>query len=422
VAIARIFDGADLHPSGSQPTRYFQPARRIFSKSDMDAWSHSAACGELSGFLEAMCDAVSGVRVTDPCHLSPAVEAVLGLLDTLEGWLTEFPATPQSAALRGQAPPDPIYRKLLLKLSDEAGVLSEGLLGNDTGGAGIELEVYLREAFGDPIGLTLGIAHELSFLIWLLSLSKLQVFTQRDLPAIAGRVCSAYFKVTNLIQTQYRLVNNSSGHGLWGLEEFRLVAFVLGAAQLRKHKFIKPRSIFSAEVLEGFSEQYIYLQAITAVQASNSSGVPFSERSPALCDISALRSWTDVHTGLMRMFESEVLRQHAVVQNLRFGAIFAADWESSRTANEEQHCAQFDEGWVGPSGVQGSDCDQMAAPGESAPLETITGVAPWSASFQAPILSMRHYFNDFPLSPRKSPTIRPRDTTEIRPHVDGSRP
>ena len=103
--------------------------------------------------------------------------------------------------------------------------------------------------------------------------------------------------------------------------------------------------------------------------------------------------------GLMRMFESEVLRQHAVVQNLRsdhptqcsvhvmdfvarFGAIFAADWESSRTANEEQHCAQFDEGWVGPSGVQGSDCDQMAAPGESAPLETITGVAPWSASFQ----------------------------------------
>ena len=24
-----------------------------------------------------------------------------------------------------------------------------------------------------------------------------QVFTQRDLPAIAGRVCSAYFKVTN---------------------------------------------------------------------------------------------------------------------------------------------------------------------------------------------------------------------------------
>ena len=49
----------------------------------------------------------------------------------------------QSAALRGQAPPDPIYRKLLLKLSDEAGVLSEGLLGNDTGGAGMELEVTI---------------------------------------------------------------------------------------------------------------------------------------------------------------------------------------------------------------------------------------------------------------------------------------
>ena len=84
----------------------------------------------------------------------------------------------------------------------------------------------------------------------------------------------------------------------------------------------------------------------------------------------------------------------------RFGSIFSADWQSSRVATTTAP-AYFDESWPTPSEPVEDLEPQGRGPVD---LENITGVAPWSRGFQAPSLSMRSYFNNFPLSPRAAKT------------------
>jgi len=55
-------------------------------------------------------------------------------------------------------------------------------------------------------------------------------------------------------------------------------------------------------------------------------GVPFFESSPMLNDISQIPSWSKVASGLLRMFDGEVLQKRQVVQHFVFGTIFSANW------------------------------------------------------------------------------------------------
>lgn len=50
---------------------------------------------------------------------------------------------------------------------------------------------------------------------------------------------------------------------------------------------------------------------------------PFSETSPMLNDISAAVSWQKVATGMIKMYQAEVLQKLPVAKHVYFGSIFS---------------------------------------------------------------------------------------------------
>lgn len=162
----------------------------------------------------------------------------------------------------------------------------------------------------------------------------------------------------------------AGSHGVWSLDDYQFLVFLFGSAQLASecrqrplpmgsldsgcqhvyrapsgnsrvtslalpppstadHPRIKPRSIHSAEVLEGFARDYMYLSAVGFI-SSVKFGAPFAEHSPILNDISELPSWSKVNEGLAKMYRGEVLGKLPVVQHFLFGSLFKADWTPSR--------------------------------------------------------------------------------------------
>lgn len=62
-------------------------------------------------------------------------------------------------------------------------------------------------------------------------------------------------------------------HGVWGLDDYHFLPFLFGASQLRNHKYLKPKSIHDPDVLEGFSNQYMYLACIQFINSVSPKGV-----------------------------------------------------------------------------------------------------------------------------------------------------
>jgi hypothetical protein len=92
-----------------------------------------------------------------------------------------------------------------------------------------------------------------------------------------------------------------------------------------------PSVIHNHHVLDTHSPTYIYLSCIQFIRQIKPNA-PFFESSPMLDDISNLGSWSKAASGLLRLYEGEVLDKLPVVQHFVFGKIFSADWSPSRKA------------------------------------------------------------------------------------------
>ena len=53
---------------------------------------------------------------------------------------------------------------------------------------------------------------------------------------------------------------------MWGLDDYQFLPFIWGAAQLVGHPMIKPKSIHSPDVMEGYAHEYMYLGSIKFVK------------------------------------------------------------------------------------------------------------------------------------------------------------
>jgi hypothetical protein len=67
-------------------------------------------------------------------------------------------------------------------------------------------------------------------------------------------------------------------------------------------------------------EDYMYIGCINFIKLVKK-GVPFGESSPMLNDISAVATWDKVASGLMKMFQAEVLGKHPVIKHFKFGSL-----------------------------------------------------------------------------------------------------
>ncbi|KAL9183507.1 hypothetical protein ACHAXT_004363 [Thalassiosira profunda] len=254
-----------------------------------------------------------------------------------------------------------------------------------------------------------------------------------------------YLNVTRGLQRDYML-EPAGSHGVWGLDDYHCVPFYLGACQMMAREQWQQQTVQSAkkksnaqgaeqgnendtegeaekrmpdnpylpeatspvvdssapanahnedrdhwapsiihnrQILEMHRPSYLYLSCIHFIQQIKPN-VPFFESSPMLNDISQIGNWAKVSSGLLRLYEGEVLDKMPVVQHFVFGKIFRADWTPSRKMPLEAPKRTFINGPMGeeciaPWAIEGNGGDGSNAssppglPGGMPPTR-----APWA--------------------------------------------
>jgi serine/threonine-protein phosphatase 2A activator len=173
------------------------------------------------------------------------------------------------------------------------------------------------------------------------------------------------------VQKHFRM-EPAGSHGVWGLDDFHHVPFIIGAAQLsapaaasvealggnpagtgptpattndgngevaattaessppQNHRedgvrvptstIPPPSSIVDDVTVQRMRNDWIYFSMIAWIR-DNKRG-PFHEHSSVLYNVSGLEDWRRITGGMMKMYEGEVLHKINIVQHLLFGHHF----------------------------------------------------------------------------------------------------
>lgn len=369
------------------------PRRFIYNDDDLEHFLASPSKSALLKLTAAMgksCAAQSSKFQYDPQQpltgLSPATACLHGTLGAILDWVdSDFPASGKQSSTQSNRFGNPIFREWHHRLTErsvsivatiiqtsindphpeshdydmeilleanEAGKQAAATSGSvaleslaeSNRSAVQELACYLQDSFGHPVRLDYGTGHETSFQIFLFALCKLHCFgstettppSQDRLKAVTLSMYHQYLSVTRKLQTDYML-EPAGSHGVWGLDDYHCLPFYFGACQLQnqEEEHFTPRAIHDESVLRENCDTYLYFGCIRFIK-SLKRGVPFFESSPMLNDISQLPTWSKVASGLLKLYEGEVLSKRQVVQHLVFGEIFCANWTPSQ---QEPHAA-----------------------------------------------------------------------------------
>jgi hypothetical protein len=102
---------------------------------------------------------------------------------------------------------------------------------------------------------------------------------------------------------------------------------------------------------------------------------PFAETSPMLNDNSILPSWSKVSSGLLKLYEGEVVSKFVVVQHFVFGDLFRATWEPSTPPRSAAPAHTF----VNPDDPFAEASGQARGGGTTRPDAMPPTRAPWAA-------------------------------------------
>ncbi|EFN59472.1 hypothetical protein CHLNCDRAFT_18967 [Chlorella variabilis] len=301
-------------PSADFSGHAFVPAaKRILSTDHLKQFLRSDVACDLVSFILALNKAVKGKQLSDPCEESEAVRKLVGVLDMLWRWVDEIPAAAHTLRYG-----NPAFRTWSLQMTQQAPQLVASVLPAGLQAAAGELAGYFADSFGNATRIDYGTGHETTFCALLYCLAKLGVVGEGDAQALVTRVFARYLELMRKIQTTYWL-EPAGSHGVWGLDDYQFLPFVWGSAQLVDHPFIKPSSIHSREVLEGYACEYLYLGAIKFVKQVKKG--PLQETSPMLVDISGIPMWSKVNSGMVKMYQAEVLAKFPIMQHFLFGSL-----------------------------------------------------------------------------------------------------
>lgn len=293
------------------------PTKRILSEGDVSTFLGSSTCRDYVSFINFLCSKVVGVKITDmketPESLRPVVEA----LSTLSRYVDEVP--PQEHTLRYG---NPAFRDWHDLVSENSERLVSAVLPDHLKASAKELAYYFGDSFGNRTRIDYGTGHETNFLVFLYCLAKLGVVKEGDSAALVLTVFNAYLGVMRKIQQTYGL-EPAGSRGCWGLDDYQILPFVFGSAQLINHKLIKPKSIHNSDFVQAFSKDFLYFGCVEYVLRVKRGGI--RETSPMLNDISAVPRWQKVNNGMLKMYEGEVLSKFPIMQHLGFGTLFK--WE-----------------------------------------------------------------------------------------------
>ncbi|KAJ3090398.1 Serine/threonine-protein phosphatase 2A activator 2 [Physocladia obscura] len=287
------------------------PRKAILSADDLTRWSTSDTRAAFVGFITRLNDATKNRRLTDQfIVVSPAAAAVLAILEQCEAWCQEFQPIANTASRFGnRAFVDWFDRLQSTALALAQTIVSDPLDAHET-------SIYLVHSFGNRTRIDYGTGHEAHFMAFLFCLDKLGIITADDYPAIVLRVFWRYISVMRTLQFTYWL-EPAGSHGVWGLDDYHFLPFLFGSAQFYDHKHLRPKCIHDPEILEEFSKDYMYLSCIKFINSIKTASLRW--HSPMIDDISGVKNWQKVNSGMLKMYNAEVLSKLPIMQHFLFG-------------------------------------------------------------------------------------------------------
>lgn len=302
------------------------PVPAIRTLADLNYFKHSKTYSELMAFVILCNDAVIGLRVSSLQRSSASndiVDRIVAMLQQMTTWVNDIPPIDEPMRFGNKA-----FRQWYQKLEQEAGGMVDSILqGSGHEAATVELVPYLLASFGHPSRIDYGTGHETTFVVWLCCLYKLGSLRRDHLASAVLKIFHSYLQVMRRLQSVYML-EPAGSHGVWGLDDYHCLPFLWGSAQLIDHSSIKPLDVLDEGILRQGKEDYLYLGAIDFIR-SLKKGAAFGECCPMLNDIAHLPSWKKVNSGMLRLYEGDVLGKMPVIQHFLFGSILPCTWEPS---------------------------------------------------------------------------------------------
>ena len=301
---------------------FFLPVKRIITPEHLEVFQNSECKQNILGFILSLQQSVmNSSRFQVPEY--PNTTPIVSLLESISKWVDETPPIAQPQRYGNKA-----FNTLQHKIASDGVHLIRDLLRTKEVGESLiaqhaddELNVYLANSFGDPIRIDYGTGHELNFIAFLLCLMGINYLTTDDLRGIIHYAFWKYIKVMRKIQTTYKL-EPAGSHGVWGLDDYHFLPFLFGASELVGQNKYAPSSIHNEDILNNECENYLYFHCIQYIRQVKSSG-HFGEHSPMLNDISGIPNWEKVASGLVKMYQNEVMNKFPVMKHFFFGSIIA---------------------------------------------------------------------------------------------------
>lgn len=304
-------------PTISTPYQFQSPSKKIHSPDDLRRFHDSESCKNFIGFVVALSESIRGHKIFDPCHESTVTTKIVSILETLIHWIDEIPPVQQSSRYGNIS-----FRTWHERLSENSESLMLQFLPDDLKPSTVEIVPYFTDSFGNSSRIDFGTGHETNFAAWLYCLARMGVIKEEDYPAIVARVFVRYLDLMRKLQLVYCL-EPAGSHGVWGLDDYHFLPFIFGSSQLIDHKYMKPKSIHNDDIVENFSNEFMYVSGIAFIKKVKKGH--FAEHSPLLDDISGVPTWNKVNSGLLKMYKVEVLQKVPIMQHFLFGSLIK--WE-----------------------------------------------------------------------------------------------
>ena len=245
------------------------------------------------------------------------------------------------------------------------------------------------------------------------------------------RIIPLYLQVVWSLQDTYKL-EPAGSHGVWGLDDYQFVPYIIGAAQLAAQDEYKPWQISSNthKPAGGVQQQHVPPQQLLSFVPSAGGGMsktgmrapplrpveigmpsalssatppsrtaldspppfanlftssiarihslkrgPFAEHSPLLNDLSgSVHNWVKMYNGMLKMYDAECLGKKPVVQHFLFGPT-CFQWTGPI---RQAPAAEAVEQGTGADASQGTSGKVGSGP----QLPSLTGV-PWAHTARA---------------------------------------
>ena len=330
--------------SSAAPIKFYNLHRQILSQKDLDDFISSPSYTKIFSFLNELNESVKGKprELGESNEGSQLIGWLLKFIISAEELIDSFPPQNRNADVNRFG--NVAFRDWLFRVQEqlvpEWWKLGIEEMNLDLGGTeeGLEIQGYLINSFGSSQRIDYGTGHELHFLIFLLGLKA----SPTDHAALVLKVFSGYLRLMRKLQKTYWL-EPAGSHGVWGLDDYHFLPFLFGSAQLWDHENIRPRAVHSSEIVHYLAPKYIYFESILnilQIKASSSNddldGVDVDVdvdgiingpktrsslrwMSPVLDDISAVKTWNKVNSGLIKMWSVEVMSKLPIMQHLLFG-------------------------------------------------------------------------------------------------------